>query len=1091
MGEVYRAYDERLDRVVAVKAIRGEMVSDPQARRRFLDESRMASKIIHPYVATVFDVVEQDTMPYLVMEYIEGRRFDAVIADRPEPKKLARYALEISEGLAAIHREGLIHRDLKPGNIMVARKGHAKVMDFGLSGQTPMHEDSVGMAQTALPTVSTDQSLRGTLAYMSPEQLRVQELDRRTDLFSLGIVLYEAITGEHPFQRESLVETASAIINAEPGGGKVPAALREAGELGRIAMRLLEKDPDLRYQRARELVDDLERFLETPTGAQWPLLSKRNLVVLGLPAIALVSLAVLATWVSMRPEPATGSRPAVAVLPFEDRTGEPGAAVHTTMIADVLATQLSESRLLRSVPLHRVSEILRSFPPSASMTQRLEKVAGGVKADWLLAGNLYPKESGAYTCTVQVYRRSGVEAPESFTITATSMTGLARIAATRAEEVIVGSRRVDLSDDEARFVSSGSDEAQALFQEAKRLEREMRFASAIELLARAEMLDPKFIRASVLHADLLNRSGYEKRARAKVNRILREVQDFDLPEDSRMFLETAAMHATIHNQWADAADLYDALNRSYPDEPETLLNLAFSLERQAKFEASLGVMDQALLLDDLDPRIHLARARTLGKLERPVDAEVGLTEAERLFLLFEIEAGIGRVSMGRGSLAMAVGDFDRAESLFASATKNYLENDLPGPAMHATILGAGAELQAWKLRESEAKYLEALDLARDAGHFTEVINVLNHLGGLYIRERRLEEAEEVLTRSLEEAVRLENERLQLGPMNNLASVYNLTQRVAEARKQALDVIALAERRKDPRRVFLARLQLADADHRAGKLDEAQDTLTSLTSAAATGSRRAYAWQRLVDLHRDADRPDAALDAADRAVELTRELGDSARIGYSLALRARLHANVGAVERAAKDIREAESMLDSATPAPKLLDTLRVSKLELFAAEESWNAVVAGSDVDSVEASSEFAALMLQRTVGLLRTNNLGEAEQMARRVRDHRWASVTDRVNARLLICECLRRNGKTDALIREATRALSKAESVGMPLGTARAAAVLYSARVDATATDEMKDKAAAALRDFLLRVPDDRKQWVRNRWDVRQVLDDVGPPS
>ncbi len=1091
MGEVYRAYDQRLDRVVAVKAIRGEMVSDPQARRRFLDESRMASKIIHPYVATVFDVVEQDTVPYLVMEYIEGRRFDEVIADRPAPKKLARYALEISEGLAAIHRQGLIHRDLKPGNIMVAKKGHAKVMDFGLSGQTPMHEDSIGMAQTALPTVSTDQSLRGTLAYMSPEQLRVQELDRRSDLFSLGIVLYEAITGEHPFQRASVVETASAIINSEPGGGTPPADLKESGELGRIAMRLLEKDPDRRYQRARELIDDLERFLETPSDSPGPVLSKRNLVVLGLPVIALVTVAVLATWVSMRPGSATGSRPAVAVLPFEDRTGEPDAAVHMTMIADVLATQLSESRLLRSVPLHRVIEILRPFPVSASMTQRLEKVAGAVKADWLLAGNLYPPEAGVYTCTVQVYRRAGVEAPESFTITATSMTGLARIAATRAEELIVGSRQVDLSDDEARFVSSGSDEAQALFQQAKRLERELRFASAIDLLARAEILDSKFVRASVLHADLLNRSGYEKRARTKVNEILREVQSFDLPEDSRLFLETAANHATIHNQWGDAADLYNALNRSYPDEPETLLKLAFSLERQAKFEDSLEVMDQALLLDDLDPRIHLARARTLGKLERLADAEAGLDEAERLFLLLEIEAGGGRVSMGRGSLAMTVGDFDRAEKLFAGAAEIYLENDLSGPAMHATILEAGAEMQAWKLRESEAKYIEALDLARDAGHFTEVINVLNHLGGLYIRERKLEEAEEVLTRSLEEAVRLENERLQLGPMNNLASVYNLTQRVAEARKQALEVIALAERRKDPRRVFLARLQLADADHRAGKLDDARETLVSLTATDAAGSRRAYAWQRLVGLHRDANRPDAALDAANRAVKLTRELGDPARIGYSLALRARLHANIGDVGRAEKDIREAESLLDSATPAPKLLDTLRVSKLELLAAEEAWDDVVAGSDVDSVEASSEFATLMLQRTVGLLRTDNLNEAEQMARRVRDHRWASVTDRVDARLLICECLRRSGKTKALIREATRALSRAESVGMPLSTARAAAVLYSARVDATATDEMKDKAAEALSEFLLRVPDERKQWVRNRWDVREVLDEIEPPS
>ncbi len=279
MGVVYRARDTRLGRLVALKMITPGLVANPERRSRLLLEARSAAAISHPAIAQVYDIDEVDGNLFIAMEYVDGRTVSRLIADGElDLMGAIEIALQIAEGLAKAHDAGILHRDIKSDNIMVTRDGHAKLLDFGLAKLVEPEQDGPVSPVELSRTLTRGRvqtipgAVMGTLSYMSPEQARGRELDRRSDIFSLGIVLYEMVTAELPFKGETPLDTMHAIAYEEAR----PVTLVRRNltpELHRIVFRCLRKNPDDRYPDAHALADDLRRLkrdIETGTTTRLP-----------------------------------------------------------------------------------------------------------------------------------------------------------------------------------------------------------------------------------------------------------------------------------------------------------------------------------------------------------------------------------------------------------------------------------------------------------------------------------------------------------------------------------------------------------------------------------------------------------------------------------------------------------------------------------------------------------------------------------------------------------------------------------------------------------------------------------------------------
>jgi eukaryotic-like serine/threonine-protein kinase len=267
MGIVYLAHDISLRRNVAVKFLPDDLRQDQTARKRFVREARSAAALDHPYICSIHEVGEDEGKSFIVMEYLEGQTLRDRLAQGVVPLKQAmQWAVEIAEALAVAHEKGIIHRDLKPANIMVLRTGHAKVMDFGLAKQVSALPQSDSQEDT-LTALTREGTTIGTIPYMSPEQAQGKSVDFRSDLFSFGIVIYEILTGNNPFKRDSGFDTAAAILK------EIPPPISKYRDdvpqpLVTFINKLLAKDPKDRYQQARETADNLNKILDDAFGHQ-------------------------------------------------------------------------------------------------------------------------------------------------------------------------------------------------------------------------------------------------------------------------------------------------------------------------------------------------------------------------------------------------------------------------------------------------------------------------------------------------------------------------------------------------------------------------------------------------------------------------------------------------------------------------------------------------------------------------------------------------------------------------------------------------------------------------------------------------------
>jgi eukaryotic-like serine/threonine-protein kinase len=363
MGVVYRAQDLRLGRSIALKFLPPDLVRDPQALERFQREARAASGLNHPNICTIHEIDQFEGQPFIVMELLEGYTLKHMITGNPLPgAQILEITIQIADALEAAHDSGIIHRDLKPANIFLTKRSQAKVLDFGLAKLVPTPRQIETGGTAAMPTLSGIQHLTstgvalGTVAYMSPEQARGEELDRRSDLFSLGAVLYEMATGRLAFGGGTTAVVFEAILNRTPvSATRVNPEL--IPDLGWIAAKLLEKDRNLRYQSAAELQADLKRVkrdtessgVPTFEGPKTPKVAWHKSAIIAAAVTFLLLLAVVVVPHRWRDRLVGGGNHihAIAVLPFVNVGADPNIEYLADGVTEGIISSLSRVPELR------------------------------------------------------------------------------------------------------------------------------------------------------------------------------------------------------------------------------------------------------------------------------------------------------------------------------------------------------------------------------------------------------------------------------------------------------------------------------------------------------------------------------------------------------------------------------------------------------------------------------------------------------------------------------------------------------------------------------------------------------------------------
>ena len=883
MGVVYEARDTRLDRKVAIKLLPRAGGQDDEARERFIREARAASALDHPNICSIYDVGETGgetgagPRTFIVMAHYDGETLEQKLEGGPLPANEAgEIAVQVARGLERAHEAGIIHRDVKPANVMITDRGEVKVLDFGIA-------KVAGDAELTRPGISP-----GTPAYMSPEQGRGEPVDGRTDVWSLGAILYQMLAGRRPFEGRGEMEIYRAVQNQapEPLPDRVPA------DLERVVAKALEKDPEERYLRVGEMLAELEPAV--PAAEASGRGGRRATAV----AVAAILLAFGGWWATRRgpevPTPAAEvTVPVVGVMPFVNVSGDGTLDWYGEGIARLVVDGLSSSRHLQVVSPQR-TEPLIGVEGSAERAQRAAEDGIGV----LVSGEILPATDGLALAARVVRTGDGVQ------LAGQRLDGLAPEGLLRAADDVVRAARKGLGVPPLEAVNvfaadftADNPAAYGDYVAGLRAWDDYRFEEAERAFAAALELAPGFTMARYRLALAQMMSGRDDLARSEIARALSEVDG--LPDRDARYVRAAGFYITFQD--AEAIVAYRQIVERYPYETEARYLLAELLHSSGEYRQELEVLGELAALEPGNSIIwsmtgyaHLA----LGDSTRAV------RDFQRYL---ELEPGANAYD----SLA----DAYRAQGELERAAEHYAEALRLDPTFHfATVDLAKVDALRGRWRPAEER-LAALvnDPEARPRHRRVAVFELAHL---YRSGGRFRDAADLLAVH-EDLLAAGQARAAWALSLRGTSLMELNQ-YGEARRLIDRAVALAS--DDPTRYLFARGLL---ELRQGRAEDLEATLGLIRQAAAgdpasaAGALKAVAYLRGLQLLA-AGRPSAAVGELSQAVS-----GAGARYrDYRLGL-AQAYAAVGRSEAADDVARQVAAERDPADPRLDLeLDRVR-------------------------------------------------------------------------------------------------------------------------------------------------------------------------
>ena len=771
MGRVYKAWDRELEKVIALKTIRGEMSNNPELVKRFKQELLLARKITHKNVIRIHDLGESEGVRFFTMEYIPGESLKRMVerCGKIPGEEAVPLVKQMLSALEEAHSQGVIHRDLKPENIMIDPEGVLHIMDFGIARSA---QDTGGMTAQGM--------MIGTPDYMSPEQVRAEKADAQSDLFSFGVILYEMLTGELPYQGDTAASRVMMRLSKKPPPlgelhGEIPKFLEN------MAVKCLEIDRELRYKSAHEVLQDIERESVDRSLALRAVRAVTQSKA-GIAAAVATVLAVGATLYLVSPDKSPsvdsleGPVTTLAILPFTNASGAEELEWMRTGLSEMLVTDISQSRYLRPVPGGRVMKVLTELGLSEQTRfddAALQSVSQRAPAQSVLHGQFV--EVGGTLRLDLTLREAGSGVPIPIKVEGASSEVFALVDQI-TEQV---KQHLDLTAEQIREdtdrpmaeVSTGSLEALQAYQSGLAHLQRGANQAAIPLLKEATVEDPSFAMAYAKLADAYLDAGEHEEAEVAIEQAQTLSETASLPLVERYQIHAIA--AQVKDDYEAALESYRELAKLYPDDPDIQLSLGLLYEGLGRFPEASEAYARSLELAPHygEARFGLAYAQVLtGKLDE------GIQLLQNTLASGEYEGDPEAMGMIHSILGLAyreTGDLDQAIEHFNQSLDFRVEaGDTKGQSTTLNNLAVvymiqGDSQKSYQVRE------EALSIAREMGDLEDESHILADIGLAHEITGDLDKA---LT-SYRESMQIEMERQDhyalANRLDRIANIYRL------------------------------------------------------------------------------------------------------------------------------------------------------------------------------------------------------------------------------------------------------------------------------------------------------------------------------